>query len=310
MLSSSLKISISKDTSVSVRDQLIEQIGLQIASGVLKTKDKLPSIRALAQKLGIHHSTVTAVYNHLAEAGLLEIRQGSGVRVTGESPLAETKDNSLKTMFRQFLAQAADKGHSRTELRDFILEQLDSDPVTRILVIDRNPDFHAILSSELQPYFKIPIQPITFEQLNKQQQLLSDALVVTSFYHLLPLQNLPLDPTRFVLSTIEPGHEELETVKALRPGSIVAIVSVSPTLMKMATNMAASIRGEEIAIRCLGLNETKEITYLMKHTDAVICDRPSETTVRELAGKVPVKVFNLYPQSTIELIKTRLKKWG
>ena len=84
-----LKIVVNKESDIPIRDQIIEQIGLQIASGTLKGKEKLPSIRALADRLGIHYSTVTAAYNHLAETGLLEVRQGSGVRVSGRSPRSE-----------------------------------------------------------------------------------------------------------------------------------------------------------------------------------------------------------------------------
>ena len=84
-----MKISINKESSVPIRDQLIEQIALQIASGSLKGKEKLPSIRALAQRLGIHYSTVTAAYNHLGDVGLLEVRQGSGVKVAGKAAPAQ-----------------------------------------------------------------------------------------------------------------------------------------------------------------------------------------------------------------------------
>ncbi len=82
-----MKIVVNKESEIPIRDQIIEQIGLQIASGTLKGKEKLPSIRALADRLGIHYSTVTAAYNHLAETGLLDVRQGSGVTVAGRSPV-------------------------------------------------------------------------------------------------------------------------------------------------------------------------------------------------------------------------------
>lgn len=311
MLSSSIKISISKESPVAVKDQLIEQIGLQIASGVLKSKDKLPSIRQLAQRLSIHHSTVTAAYNHLEEAGLLEIRQGSGVRVASRSMSGEgQKELSLETLFKQCLARAAESGLSREQVRAFADRMLSAKPIERIVVVDRNPDFHPLLSAELSPHFALPIVPCTFEQVAKDKTLFADSLIVTSFYHLYPLLNLELDPTRFVVCTIEPGKDELEALTALKPGSLVAIVSISPTLLKMANNMAASIRGEEVAVRCLSNTEEQEIKYLMKHANLVLCDGPSEAIVKAVSGKLPVKVFHLYSPTTLELIKDRLQKWG
>ncbi len=311
MLSSSIKLSISKDGPVSVKDQLIEQIGLQIASGSLKPKDKLPSIRQLAQKLNIHHSTVTAAYNQLEEAGLLEIRQGSGVRVANRSLAGETqKEVGLETLFRQCLARAAESGLSREQVLEFAERMLKSKPIQRILVVDRNTDFHPLLSAELTPSFSLPVVPITFEELAKKQELLSDSLVVTSFYHLFPLQRLNLDPTRFVISPIEPGKEEIEALNTLKAGSLVAIVSISPTLLKMANNMAAAVRGEEIAVRLLDKSDEPEIAYVMKHASLVLCDGPSQETVFAVSGRLPVKVFHLYSERTIELIKDRLAKWG
>ncbi len=312
MLAAAVKLTVNKDSAVPVRDQLVEQIGLQIASGILKGKEKLPSIRALAKRLGIHHSTVTSAYNHLSEVGLLEVRQGSGVRVASKIAPRDTdnQDFELSALFNNFLARASDNGYSHKQVADCFHRLARRAPVTRILVVDRNPDFHKLLLSELQPHFKIPVQPITYEDLKKNIALLDDSLVVTSLYHVFPLQTLPIDPTRFVVCNIEPGRAEMEVVSELPSASIVLLVSVSQTLLRMATNVAAALRGEEIAIRTILLTETQELKYMMRYARAVICDGPSQEEVRQVSGKVPVTVFHLYAASTIDLIKDRLDKWG
>lgn len=308
-----MKLTINKESPIPVRDQLVEQIGLQIASGLLKGQDKLPSIRALAQRLGIHHSTVTSAYNHLAEVGLLEVRQGSGVRVATASPatpMHQTRSMSMDTLMKSFLSQAADNGFSRKDLEERFRRILDKKPVKRILVVDRNKDFHKLLMAELQPYFDLPVTPITPPELAEQQALLEDSLLLTSLYHVFPLQHLPIDPTRFVVCNIEPGREQINVINTLPATSIVMLVSVSPTLLKMARNVAAAMRGEDVAVRTVLLEETQEIEYMMKYAKAVICDRPSQEKVQAVAGKVPVHVFGLYSPSTLELIKDRLAKWG
>lgn len=314
MLPAAVKFSINKDSSISVRDQLIEQIGLQIASGALKGKEKLPSIRALAQRLGIHHSTVTAAYNHLAEVGLLEVRQGSGVRVANKVTHRDTdSERELSQLFKTFLARAADNGYSQEDVaRCFDGMKKGRKSVKRILVVDRNRDFHKLLLAELQPHFSLPIQPLTAEDLGKDESLLEDSLLLASLYHVFPLQRMRIDPTRFIVCNIEPARNELEVVANLPAGSIILLVSVSPTLLKMATNMSAAVRGEEIAVRTVLLEEEQELAYMIKYAKAIICDGPSEEKVKQLAAasKVPVHVFHLYAPSTIELIKQRLTQWG
>ncbi len=308
-----MKITISKDSQIPVRDQLVEQIGLQIASGILKEKDKLPSIRALAQRLGIHHSTVTSAYNHLADIGLLEVRQGSGVRVTSSSKtLGLTPSTpSADSLLRAFLSEAADCGYSRADLKKRLDKVLNPLPVKRLLVVDRNKDFHPLLIAELQPHFSLNVEPITHEELDAKVELLQDSLVLSTMYHVYPLQNMPTDPTRLIVCSIEPGKEQMDAVNALAEGSIVLLVSVSQTLLRMGRNVIAALRGESIAVRTIMLDDQKELKYMLQHAKIVICDRASFQQVKTMAGsKTSVAEFQLYSKATIELIKDRLAKWG
>ena len=310
-----MKISINKDSSVPLRDQLIEQVGLQIAAGILQHKEKLPSIRALAQRLGIHYSTVTAAYNHLAEVGLLEIRQGSGVRVAGRSNESGTRggkekdaEKNLDGLVFEFLAKVAERGYSREDLIGTFNNIARRRPIQRILVVDANVDFHSLLLAELKPHFSIPVQTCTVSEFKDQDS--DDALIVTSLYHLFAFQEMVSDPTRLVVSNIEPGRSEIGAATEMPSGSLVLLVSASETVMRMASKLIASNRGEEIAVRTVLFSDQNELTYMMKHSDLIICDKTSESVVTPLAGKAKVLVFHLYAPSTVALIKERIEKWG
>lgn len=308
-----MKILINRESTVPIRDQLIEQIGLQIASGALKGEEKLPSIRALAQRLGIHYNTVSSAYNHLSEVGLLDVRQGSGVRVASKMRRREMdlETSTLDGLLSDFLAVASDHGYSREQLQQCVSRVLSSKSVARILVVDRNKDFHPLLVAELQPHFSLPVMTVTMEELNRQLELLADSLIVTSLYHLFVLQRLPIDPTRLVVCNVEPGRQEVDIVASLPVGAMVLLVSVSATLLKMATNIMAAVRGEDLAIRAISPDDTKELQYAINYADTVICDLPSQDAVVKLSSaKTKLKVFRLYSPSTIDLIKDRLAKWG
>ncbi len=307
----SMKISIIKESSVPIRDQLIEQIGLQIASGTLKGKEKLPSIRALAQRLGIHYSTVTAAYNHLADVGLLDVRQGSGVRVAGKAAPEHSNDKiDLDELFKDFLARISECGYSRADLNKCLEQITKRQPVKRILAVDRNQDFHELLLKELKPHFPIPVETCTVEEVLANPHVMDDALVVTSLYHLFSFQQVVPDPTRLVACNIEPGRPELDSINDLPKGSLVLLVSGSQTMLNMATKLLAATRGDEVAVRSVLTSDQKELTYMLKHSNLVICDSSSESTVLPIAGKTRVLVFRLYAPNTIDLIKERLTKWG
>jgi DNA-binding transcriptional regulator YhcF (GntR family) len=307
-----VKISINKDSSVPVRDQLVEQVSLQIASGILTPKEKLPSIRALAARLGIHYSTVTAAYNHLADVGLLEIRQGSGVRVASintreTEPAAKT---NLDSMINDFLARASEAGFAAEDVNKAFEKLKDRKPVRRILAVDRNVDFHPVLLTELKPHFDIPVEVCTVQEILDKPDQMNDSLILTSLYHLFTFQDKVTDRTRLVPCNIEPANLEIEKVGELRAGSLVLLVSVSQTLMNMATKLIAAHRGEEIPVRSVLLSDEKELNYMVNHANLILCDSPSEETVKKIADPKILKVFKLYPPSTIKLIQERLKKWG
>lgn len=306
-----MKVTITKDSSIPIRDQIIEQISLQIASGQLKGGEKLPSIRALAGRLDIHYSTVTAAYNHLADTGLLEIRQGSGVRVSSAEPVREElRRDDLSKMFADFLALAAESGYSLDEVKNATASLKDRPEVRRILAVDRNEDFHQVLKKELEPHFSIPIEVMTVDSVKDNQELLADSLVVTSLYHLFSFKEIIKDRTRLVPCNIEPARLEMEKVGEMRSGSLLMLVSVSKTLMSMAERLVAAARGEEVAVRMVELSDQKELSYMVGYADLILCDRPSEETMRTLTGGEKLHIFSLYSDSTIELIKKRLAKWG
>jgi GntR family transcriptional regulator of abcA and norABC len=60
--------------------QLVEEIG----RGVWPPESRLPPERTLAERLGLHRSTVAAAYDELAARGLVVRRQGSGTFVKGD----------------------------------------------------------------------------------------------------------------------------------------------------------------------------------------------------------------------------------
>ena len=57
-----MKIRISKESEVSIRQQLTGQISFLIVTGKLKPGEALPSVRELATRLKIHHNTVSQAY--------------------------------------------------------------------------------------------------------------------------------------------------------------------------------------------------------------------------------------------------------
>lgn len=81
---------INKDSPLPPANQLAQQLTWLIADGVIKKGEKLPSIRAYAAELDIHHHTVRAAYHQLEGRNLLSIKPGIGTIVEEYIPFIST----------------------------------------------------------------------------------------------------------------------------------------------------------------------------------------------------------------------------
>ena len=90
-----MKIWLSKNSEISLREQLTRQIMLAIVSGDLKPDDKLPSIREISLRHKIHANTASAAYRWLEKEGWVSLRIGSGVYV-GEIPRVKIDETSRR----------------------------------------------------------------------------------------------------------------------------------------------------------------------------------------------------------------------
>ncbi|MCQ8770445.1 GntR family transcriptional regulator [Streptomyces telluris] len=64
-------------------DQIAANVRGAIADGSVRTGERLPSARDVAESLGINMHTVLRGYQRLREEGLIELRRGRGAVVAG-----------------------------------------------------------------------------------------------------------------------------------------------------------------------------------------------------------------------------------
>ncbi len=76
-----MRITIDRSSPMSVQEQLRSVIAHEIAFGCKLAGDRLPSVRELAEDLGVAQATVSKVYASLKADGLIAPRSGSGTYV-------------------------------------------------------------------------------------------------------------------------------------------------------------------------------------------------------------------------------------
>ena len=99
--------------------QLRNQIILGIATAVIQEGDTLPSVRQLADDIGINMHTVNKAYSVLREEGLVTIdrRRGAVIAVDVDKLQAVTE---LRQRMRVLLAKGICKNVSREEVHEMV----------------------------------------------------------------------------------------------------------------------------------------------------------------------------------------------
>ena len=118
MTSSAMDVKIDRDDPTLLHDQVAAQIRRAIAEGEAKPGERLPSARHLAAVMHVNTNTVLRALRLLRDEGLLELRPGHGIRVTGTP-----QRGALVAKAIELVQLARDSGYNRAELVD-IIEQL------------------------------------------------------------------------------------------------------------------------------------------------------------------------------------------
>lgn len=145
-----MKIWLSKNSEVSVREQLVAQISLGIVSRDLRAGDRLPSTRELARRFEIHPNTVSAAYRELAEQHLVEFKKGSGVYVREKTPVAgDEPKTELDGLITRFMLEAKAHGFSVDEIKASLKNRFQEKPSKEFLVVESDENLRKILIEEI-----------------------------------------------------------------------------------------------------------------------------------------------------------------
>jgi GntR family transcriptional regulator len=109
-----------------VYQQLIDQIKFAVASGRLRSGEKLPSIREVAVQARINRNTVAKVYGELEREGVVYSRPGQGSFISdrGSALSQKAQANHLQEKLDEVLAQARLFGFSKFQLQQLINNRL------------------------------------------------------------------------------------------------------------------------------------------------------------------------------------------
>jgi len=107
--------------------QIVEQVQSQLANGILKPGDQLPTVRALAEELRVNFNTIARAYRMLDEARIISTQQGRGTYITEIPPpkvSEKLRQESLIALTDRYINEAERLGFSSGEVNQMVRDRL------------------------------------------------------------------------------------------------------------------------------------------------------------------------------------------
>ena len=299
-----MDIVLNRRGGVTVKDQLVAQIEMKILSGELAAGQKLPSVRALARRLKLHANTISAAYGELETAGRLRLKRGSGVYVEARGINRLEEAQGLDEMIRLALHKAFGAGHDGPQIRAAVERWLAANPPANIIVVDPALDLAEMLAAEIRTFSNATVRAVEPDKMAKDPGLLSGSLVLCLPYHIETVRRQVPSAAIEEINVEIPSETQLQ-VSELEPGSIVLLVSAAPTVLRFASVLLRSMRGDDLVIEVKDLAAPREWQRLVRVADLVVVDATAAETVK-LARPKRLLEMRLLKPATIERMREAL----
>jgi hypothetical protein len=134
---------------------------------------------------------------------------------------------------------------------------------------------------------------------------LAGAALATTMYHLVHAQAAAGKGRRVLAFQTSTGEDMLAQMRALPAGKTLALVSGSQTLLAMAKELVAAMRGEELFLLDCAPDDLDRLDSVVRLADVLACDGPSTAVVQGLTRK-PVLSLQIMPEAAVQALIAQL----
>ena len=245
-----MRLWLSKNSEVPLREQLVTQIILGIVSNDLKVRQRLPSTRDLARRYDIHANTVSACYRELARRGWVEFRKGSGVYVRGRTDENLEGGLELDQLIARFFRATREKGFSLADIQAGMQRSFTLQPPDHFLLLEPDLELRAILMAEIKEATGVKVVGAGLDEV-EGGAVLTGAVPVVLFGQAETARAL-IDPGLDLLVLHSASvAESLRGQKRPPAEALVAVVSRWPEFLRWSLTMlvAAGLDADALTVR-------------------------------------------------------------
>ncbi|HEY2963622.1 MAG TPA: GntR family transcriptional regulator [Pyrinomonadaceae bacterium] len=293
-----MRIWLSKNSEVPIREQLVTQIVLGIVSNDLKLNERLPSTRDLARRYDVHANTVSAAYRELARRGWVEFRKGSGVYVRARNDSKLEAELALDQLVSRFFRHLREAGHSLIEIQEAVRRSFSLQRPDHFLLLESDPELREILVAEISAAAKVRVRGAGLGDVDSARSF-TGAVPLVLYGHLKNFADCVDSQTEVLVLHSASVVESMRGQTRPPADALVAIVSRWPEFLKWARTMlvAAGLDADALSFR-----DARERGWDKGLRSATFVITDSLMAPRIPAG-CEVKVFRVLAQSSLKELR-------
>ena len=273
--------SVDRDLPVPLGTQLRGLIEFGIGLGTLRAGDRLPSVRELADHLGVAPMTVAQVYGEMKAAGVIVSRTGSGTFVADLAPVERRLARhgiALHRAIDAVIMQGRALGLRASDLAGLIAarmgepERTSNRPV--IAVVGHFAQTTAVYCAEMAQAVgdAAAFEPTTLAMIEQDadaRRRASLADLVITFPHRRGDVMALLPECVVATMTFIPAVATRQALAALEPSTRIGVVSIFP---EFAPLMKAGVQrfAPHVAEVSVALHDTPELAPMLRRVDVVV----------------------------------------
>jgi len=293
-----MQLWFSRQSDISIREQLATQVVLGILSGELAPGQRLPSTREIARRFHLHPNTVSAGYRLLERGNWVEFRKGSGIYVGAQKQSTPAAGIALDQLIADFFRSARKLNAPLAAVRSRLRRWLDLQPPDHFLLIEPDRQLAQIIVSEMQKAITFPVQSCGADEFNSDGLADGDVPVAVSVSAKSVRELLPENLDVLILQLRSAGESLARHLPASR-SALVGIASGWAPFLKNARTMliAAGFHSDSLVLR-----DTTKAGWQrgLKEAAAIICD---SLTAEGLNGMPRVLSFPLLAESSLKELR-------
>jgi GntR family transcriptional regulator len=219
---------IDKHSSISVANQIQEQIKLAVMAGDFRNGDTLPSIRDIEKQTGVNRSHIHKAYLALRKSGLLVLTRGKGTVVAMAADSPRSMDERCRKLSKTIVSRVRRMGLSPTAFARYLSQhaQESERKAPFIVYADNHEEIASKAAEEISQLWHVPVIGVAYHDLKTvigggsiRHKILVSHLMCDSVQAILPKNKSDVIPIEMIAS-----EQTLHIFEKIKPNSSVLVI--------------------------------------------------------------------------------------